>query len=678
MTDITANVIVSMPSQLFTMARSFKAVANGKIYIGKIDTDPVNPENQIQVYVENEDGSHVPVSQPIIINAAGYPVYNGQIAKFVTEQGHSMAVYDAYGSQQFYFPNVLKYDPDQFRAELGEYNGALLVGGCRQNYQTVDEMINDADLTVGERVAWDGYYIAGDGGGNSGIVVAGMHTADGGSIFALNNGLYVKAYFTFIEPAKFGVSETRSSSQNHSSITSMIKYALETNKKIQNYVPMDYKCDPIIITGDTADFFSWEAPRGNVTHRCENDSSPAFILQGSRTNASDMNTFQYCTIKGLRIVSSYCGIYTRWTENLTLSDLLFNGPGYGIVQSANGNLETDIKPRIERIIFSRCKQAYKGAIPDGIGDEGRVSDCVFKDWIALNCGTDNGDWVYEYGYLDGAQIDHVETYTDSSNTIKMNGMRMYKPNYTSIKNCNVFETNGVGVQISSPRNTVMDETNNIVGVGGGENKPALMISSFAAIESFGSSFRPKIRNCYANAVTCVGVDNIDFSGIDESGNLINTPALAGFVFQSSEGCRLYNVRASSLGAAFISVDSSIVEVYNPIYSRYSSQVVRMNNGKIIVKPSGVTKKITSATSLGAFDEEILYDATSGSASLSLPSAAGYPGKTIRVSKIDASDRGIGIFPSTGDTINGSSKSSITAAYETKTYKSDGVSNWVVF
>lgn len=128
MTDITANVIVSMPSQLFTMARSFKAVANGKIYIGKIDTDPVNPENQIQVYVENEDGSHVPVSQPIIINAAGYPVYNGQIAKFVTVQGHSMAVYDAYGAQQFYFPNVLKYDPDRLRQDLALPTGAELVG----------------------------------------------------------------------------------------------------------------------------------------------------------------------------------------------------------------------------------------------------------------------------------------------------------------------------------------------------------------------------------------------------------------------------------------------------------------------------------------------------------------------------------------------------------------------
>ncbi|HFF8663232.1 TPA: phage head-binding domain-containing protein [Escherichia coli] len=145
MTDITANVIISMPSQLFTMARSFKAVANGKIYIGKIDTDPVNPENQIQVYVENEDGSHVPVSQPIIINAAGYPVYNGQIAKFVTVQGHSMAVYDAYGSQQFYFPNVLKYDPDQLRQELAAPGGVDLVNGAAKQTD-IDNLNKRSDV----------------------------------------------------------------------------------------------------------------------------------------------------------------------------------------------------------------------------------------------------------------------------------------------------------------------------------------------------------------------------------------------------------------------------------------------------------------------------------------------------------------------------------------------------
>lgn len=114
MSDITPNVVVSMPSQLFTLARKFQAASNGKIFIGKIDTDPTLPENQIQVYLESEDGSHIPVSQPLIINQAGFPVYNGQIAKFVTVEGHSMAVYDSYGAQQHYYPNVLKYDPDQF------------------------------------------------------------------------------------------------------------------------------------------------------------------------------------------------------------------------------------------------------------------------------------------------------------------------------------------------------------------------------------------------------------------------------------------------------------------------------------------------------------------------------------------------------------------------------------
>ncbi len=122
------NVVVSMPSQLFTLRRKFAAASNGKVYIGKIDRDPTIPENQIQVYLENEDGSHVPVAQPIIINQAGYPVYNGQIAKFVTVEGHSMVVYDSYGAQQFYFPNILKYDPDQFKGKLEQPDGASMIG----------------------------------------------------------------------------------------------------------------------------------------------------------------------------------------------------------------------------------------------------------------------------------------------------------------------------------------------------------------------------------------------------------------------------------------------------------------------------------------------------------------------------------------------------------------------
>lgn len=194
MTDITANVIVSMPSQLFTMARSFKAVANGKIYIGKIDTDPVNPENQIQVYVENEDGSHVPVSQPIIINAAGYPVYNGQIAKFVTVQGHSMAVYDAYGAQQFYFPNVLKYDPEQFEKRLSGVDGFKLIG----QVDSFDELRTIVPEVGGQRILLASYYSGGRTGGGEFIArsTVGMSNipSDDGGVIATVNSVMLPTY----------------------------------------------------------------------------------------------------------------------------------------------------------------------------------------------------------------------------------------------------------------------------------------------------------------------------------------------------------------------------------------------------------------------------------------------------------------------------------------------------
>ena len=143
MADIVPNVVIGMPSQLFTLARSFKAASNGKIYIGKIDTDPTIPSNQIQVYVANEDGSTVPVAQPILINAGGYPVYLGQISKFVTVEGHSMAIYDAYMVQQFYFPNVLKYDPDQFSQLLSSSGGDKLVGSSYGGTVYSDYQLSD-------------------------------------------------------------------------------------------------------------------------------------------------------------------------------------------------------------------------------------------------------------------------------------------------------------------------------------------------------------------------------------------------------------------------------------------------------------------------------------------------------------------------------------------------------
>lgn len=123
------NFLVSMPSAPFSSPRAFKAVSNGKIYIGLPDSDPVNPVNQVPVYVVNEDGSEVQVAQPIIINAGGFPVYNGQIVKFVVKQPYSMAVYDMYAAQQYYWPDLTLVDPANLIAMLAATTGASMIGG---------------------------------------------------------------------------------------------------------------------------------------------------------------------------------------------------------------------------------------------------------------------------------------------------------------------------------------------------------------------------------------------------------------------------------------------------------------------------------------------------------------------------------------------------------------------
>ncbi|MBS0878386.1 MULTISPECIES: phage tailspike protein [unclassified Tatumella] len=118
MPETSASIMVSNPVTPFTMSRSFKACSNGKIFIGLPDTDPTFPQNQIPVYVENECGNTVQVPQPIVINSAGYPVYHGQVAKFVTTQNHSMAVYDSYMVQQFYWPDLASINPEVLRQEI--------------------------------------------------------------------------------------------------------------------------------------------------------------------------------------------------------------------------------------------------------------------------------------------------------------------------------------------------------------------------------------------------------------------------------------------------------------------------------------------------------------------------------------------------------------------------------
>ena len=107
MTTINPNVAVRIPAQIFTHPNSLKPISSGHIYIGKPDKDPVIKKYQINVYIENESGEYIPVSQPLSINSGGYCVYNGAVVEFYTDDAYSMAVYDVNNVQVYYYPNIM-------------------------------------------------------------------------------------------------------------------------------------------------------------------------------------------------------------------------------------------------------------------------------------------------------------------------------------------------------------------------------------------------------------------------------------------------------------------------------------------------------------------------------------------------------------------------------------------
>lgn len=187
MADSDFDYQVDLPNSLYTAARSFKALANGRIYVGKVDTDPTIPSNQVVVYIVNEDGSTVPISQPIIINSGGHPVYNGQIiSKLVTDDSYSLAVYDAYGSLEYYFPNI-----DNVNANAAITTLLNNLSGRLYRLNTVADM-KAFNVQSGYVYQTEGYYAAGDMGGAMYLATTTGSTPDGYGDHVAANGMFLR------------------------------------------------------------------------------------------------------------------------------------------------------------------------------------------------------------------------------------------------------------------------------------------------------------------------------------------------------------------------------------------------------------------------------------------------------------------------------------------------------
>lgn len=103
--------IVEIPYPYFPDFNRGRPLYNASIYVGVVDTDPENIINQKQVTVRQEDGTEIPVPQPILTSSGGVPIYNGGPVAILVDGSYSIKVLDNQGNQEYYSPDVTKGIP---------------------------------------------------------------------------------------------------------------------------------------------------------------------------------------------------------------------------------------------------------------------------------------------------------------------------------------------------------------------------------------------------------------------------------------------------------------------------------------------------------------------------------------------------------------------------------------
>lgn len=174
------------PLSYFPNQADGRPISGGKLYIGTPDTDPKVVGNQKQVYALQENGSTVPISQPVSLSPGGTPIYNGSYVTLSVDGDYSIRIDDAFDVQEYYIPsNVPNISGEAFY------------------FDTIAAMTAEESV-VGNVYKTKGYTVKGDGGGGEylsktaaayGSVPDGYrdHYDSVGNVLVLQEGSYVDA-----------------------------------------------------------------------------------------------------------------------------------------------------------------------------------------------------------------------------------------------------------------------------------------------------------------------------------------------------------------------------------------------------------------------------------------------------------------------------------------------------
>lgn len=99
---------VTLQYQYFADPTRGRPIALGSVFVGIVDTDPETPSNQLEIFAKQEDGTEVPINQPVSLSAGGVPQLNGSPIRILVEGAHALKVLDSGGDQVYYLNDSIE------------------------------------------------------------------------------------------------------------------------------------------------------------------------------------------------------------------------------------------------------------------------------------------------------------------------------------------------------------------------------------------------------------------------------------------------------------------------------------------------------------------------------------------------------------------------------------------
>ena len=332
---------------------------------------------------------------------------------------------------------------------------------------------------------------------------------------------------------------------------------------------------------------------------------------------------------------------------------------------------SDIKPKITNNLFTGASYGiYTGETRVADAD---ISNNIFKDISGI---------AIRLGYLDGGLVEGNKIFNELSSATPNVGILAYKPIWVRFINNDIFEVNGLGMNLGSPRHCTV-QSNTFVEVGKSSNDASLLINYYGSVACLNMTINDnKFSNCYGNA--------IKITKAVEAGKLINNQingvaygtaaAIDGIHISGANGWSLLDNYSDgdSTGRYWLYLNSSDIVLRENTHSSFINGDLYNNASSSNIKmlPGGEDISMTDGTLNLLTDTDVIFSGTlTASRYVNMPPANWFSHKMFTFIKTDSSPYSMILDPVVSQTIDGSLTKNVNVQYQAVVVYSDGT-QWI--